>query len=537
MDLSGAKVQELMEFGIPLIEAPVVSVTFTVLALLAGTLWYLYRPYWAVRKVPGPPSLPLLGHLPLLAKYGPDVFAVLAKTYGPVFRFHMGRQPLVIVADPELCREVGIKKFKDISNRSIPSPIAASPLHQKGLFFTRDARWSTMRNTILSVYQPSHLAKLIPTMQSFIEAATENLESQGDMTFSELSLKLATDVIGQAAFGVDFGLSKPKAGNESANRMSHQQNDIEVQDFINQHIYSTTQLKMDLSGSFSIILGLLVPILQEPFRQILKRIPGTMDRKVDQTNQNLTRRLDGIVAKRMKEKSLDSKDFLSLILRARESETTSRNFFTLDYISAVTYEHLLAGSATTSFTLSTIIYLVAGHPEVEKKLLKEIDEFGPRDQMPSAHDLQHNFPYLDQVIKEAMRFYTVSPLVARETSAEVKIGGYILPKGTWVWLALGVLAKDPKNFSEPDKFKPERFDPDCEEQKQRHPYANSPFGIGPRACIGQKFSIQELKLSMIHLYRKYIFRHSSDMEKPLELDYGIVLNFKHGVRVRAIKRT
>ncbi|KAL6985542.1 hypothetical protein U1Q18_018918 [Sarracenia purpurea var. burkii] len=529
------------EIGPLLIRVPVVSFICTIVALL-GVLGYFYGPYWGVRKVPGPPAIPFLGHLPLLANYGPDVFSVLTKRYGPIFRFHMGRQPLVIVADPELCREVGIKKFKDIPNRSIPSPISASPLHQKGLFFTRDERWSIMRNTILSVYQPSHLAKLVPSMQAFIESATQNLHSnkEDDIIFSDLSLKLAIDVIGRAAFGVDFGLSKPPstASEPVLNNSSHQgtNSNDEVHDFINEHIYSTTMLKMDLSGSFSIILGLLVPILQEPFRQILKRIPGTMDWKVDRTNRNLSTRLDGIVTKRMKDKDRGSKDFLSLILMARESEAASGSLFTPDYISAVTYEHLLAGSATTSFTLSSTIYLVAGHPEVEEKLLKEIDEFGPHDQMPTANDLQLKFPYLDQVVKEAMRFFTVSPLVARETSKEVEIGGYRLPKGTWVWLALGVLAKDPKNFPEPDKFKPERFDPNCEEEKQRHPYANIPFGIGPRACIGQKFSLQEIKLSLIHLYRKYVFRHSPSMERPLKLEYGIVLNFKHGVRLRAIKR-
>ncbi|XP_073301544.1 cytochrome P450 711A1-like [Primulina huaijiensis] len=523
-----------------IIKTPILSSSssvFTVLALLAGVLVYFYGPYWGVRKVPGPPAMPLVGHLPLLAKYGPEVFSILAKKYGPVFRFHMGRQPLVIVADPELCREVGIKKFKYISNRSIPSPIASSPLHQKGLFFTKDARWSAMRNTILSVYQPSHLAKLVPTMQEIIESATQNLESKQDFTFSELSIKLATDVIGQAAFGVDFGLSKQKITHDSVEKKDDDDVELDqVQKFINQHIYSTTQLKMDLSGSFSIILGLLIPILQEPFRQILKRIPGTMDWKVDQTNQNLSHQLDQIVERKMKDKERGSKDFLSLILNARETEANSKKIFTPDYISAATYEHLLAGSATTSFTLSTIIYLVAGHPNVEKKLIDEIDAFAPHDQTPSSHDLQHKFPYIDQVIKEAMRFYTVSPLVARETSAEVNIGGYVLPKGTWVWLALGVLAKDPRNFPEPDKFIPERFDPNCQEEKKRHPYANIPFGIGPRACIGQKFSLQEIKLSMIHLYRKYVFRHSSEMENPLELEYGIVLNFKNGVKVQAISR-
>lgn len=505
------------------------SSIFTILALIVGILGYFYGPLWSVRKVPGPPAIPLVGHLPLLAQYGPDLFAVLAKKYGPIFRFHMGRQPLVIVADPELCREVGIKKFKDIPNRSIPSPILSSPLHRKGLFWIRDSRWSTMRNTILSVYQPSHLAKLVPMMQSFIETALEDLPNEDhDINFNELSLKMATDVIGEAAFGFDFGLSKPN---------QHQHDDKQIDSFIRQHIYSTTMLKMDLSGSFSIILGLLLPILQEPFRQILKRIPFTMDWKIEQTNGNLSSQLDKIVIKKMQNKERGSQDFLSLILNAMESETVSKNVFTPDYISSITYEHLLAGSATTSFTLSSAVYLVSGHPEVEKKLLQEIDAFGPRDQIPTSHDLQSKFQYLDQVVKEAMRFYVVSPLVARETSAQVEIGGYVLPKGTWVWLAIGVLAKDPKNFPEPEKFKPERFNPNCDEEKQRHPYANIPFGIGPRACIGQKFSLQEIKLALIHLYQRYVFQHSPNMENPLEFDFGIVLNFKYGVKVRAIKRT
>jgi cytochrome P450 len=33
-----------------------------------------------------------------------------------------------------------------------------------------------------------------------------------------------------------------------------------------------------------------------------------------------------------------------------------------------------------------------------------------------------------QVLKESMRFFMVSPLVARETSEQVDIAGYVLPK-------------------------------------------------------------------------------------------------------------
>jgi hypothetical protein len=53
-----------------------------------------------------------------------------------------------------------------------------------------------------------------------------------------------------------------------------------------------------------------------------------------------------------------------------------RELLTPDHVSALTYEHLLAGSATTSFTLASTTYLIAGHPEVEAKLLEEVDRFG-----------------------------------------------------------------------------------------------------------------------------------------------------------------
>lgn len=79
--------------------------------------------------------------------------------------------------------------------------------------------------------------------------------------------------------------------------------------------------------------------------------------------------------------------------------------------------------------------------------------------------------------------------------------------------------------------------PVIDEYKKRHPYAFIPFGIGPRICIGQKFSIQEIKLTLIHLYRQYVFRHSPSMESPLEFQFGIVVrHFKHGVKLQAIKR-
>ncbi|XP_037411391.1 cytochrome P450 711A1-like [Triticum dicoccoides] len=516
---------------------PFLAISVTVATLAAGVFAiYFYAPSWRVRRVPGPMAYPLIGHLPLLAKHGPAVFTVLRERFGPIYRFHMGRQPLVMIADPELCREVGIQKFKSIPNRSVPSPIRSSPIHNKGLFFTRDSRWQSMRNVIISIYQPSHVASLIPSFQPYIERTGRLLRHGEEITFSDLSLKLFSDTIGQVAFGVDFGLTKGTTSPPPKHHVDCAETVDMTTDFIEKHFYATTSLKMDLSGSVSIILGMLVPLLQEPVRQLLLRMPGSKDRRMEETNLAMSGLLDNIVAERAAQADRGEKNFLSVMLNASESTDAMRKLLTQDYVSALTYEHLLAGSVTMSFTLSSLVYLVAMYPEVEEKLLKEIDAFGPKDVVPNVEDIQTKFPYMEQVLKETMRFYTVSPLIAREASEDVQIGGYVLPKGTWVWLAPGVLAKDPKQFPDPDVFRPERFNPESEECKRRHPYAFIPFGIGPRACIGQKFAFQQLKLVILHLYRHHVFRHSPNMEFPLQFQYSILVNFKHGVKLQVIER-
>ena len=85
------------------------------------------------------------------------------------------------------------------------------------------------------------------------------------------------------------------------------------------------------------------------------------------------------------------------MLNASESTDAMRKLLTQDYVSALTYEHFLAGSVTMSFTLSSLVYLVAMYPEVEEKLLKEIDAFGPKDVVPNVEDIQTKFPYMEQV--------------------------------------------------------------------------------------------------------------------------------------------
>lgn len=175
------------------------------------------------------------------------------------------------------------------------------------------------------------------------------------------------------------------------------------------------------------------------------------------------------------------------------------------------------------------MHCIGLHPEVQEKLHAEMDcIFGDDSERPvTAEDLRQ-MTYLEMVIKESLRLYPAGPFFARHLAEDVTTNGYLLPKGTVVWLCILSLHLNEEVFPEPMRFDPERFSP--AQARGRHPYAYLPFSGGPRGCLGQKFAMMEEKIILANVVRKFKLRTIGTPDK-LVLTSEIILRPKNPISV------
>ncbi|GAO10119.1 putative cytochrome P450 [Streptomyces lydicamycinicus] len=186
---------------------------------------------------------------------------------------------------------------------------------------------------------------------------------------------------------------------------------------------------------------------------------------------------------------------------------------------------LLAGHETTATSLAFTLHLLARHPEEQTRVRDELDRV-LGDRTPTAADLDR-LPCLTQALKESMRLYPAAPVISRRAVAAAEIGGFRIPAGADVVVAPWVTHRNPELWPDPERFDPRRFDP--EPEAARHRYAWFPFGGGPRACIGQHFSMLESVLALAVLLRAYEL-DAVDEEVPVSA--GITLQATGPARVR-----
>ncbi|MFF1904820.1 cytochrome P450 [Kitasatospora sp. NPDC058218] len=166
---------------------------------------------------------------------------------------------------------------------------------------------------------------------------------------------------------------------------------------------------------------------------------------------------------------------------------------------------LVAGTGTTSATLSWAFHEIARHPAVEQQLLREIDAVAPRTQVLAGHIPR--LPYTRQVLSEVLRRHPVWLLMRRATQP-VAINGTHLPTGTRLYLSPHILHHDPDHFPDPFTFDPDRWHPD--RLTPHHTDTFIPFGAGRRRCAGDDHAWTQLTLMVANVLTRWRLRPADD---------------------------
>jgi cytochrome P450 len=159
----------------------------------------------------------------------------------------------------------------------------------------------------------------------------------------------------------------------------------------------------------------------------------------------------------------------------------------------------LAGHETTALSLSWTLWLLSLNRRVTVPLREELNRVLD-GRAPTMADLPQ-LTYTEQVIKESMRLMPPAWMIQREAIEDVRIGGYVIPKGADVGMSQYAVHRDPRWYPEPERFMPERWTPEFTRQLPK--FAYFPFGGGPRLCIGQQFAMMESMLMLATIAQRF----------------------------------
>jgi cytochrome P450 len=275
-------------------------------------------------------------------------------------------------------------------------------------------------------------------------------------------------------------------------------------------------------------------VLVEPFgsqatvKWILdNRFPTPMNRRFNKVAAQLDEVVYRIIGQRRTASNQDQGDLLSMLLQVQDEDGSQ---MTDKQLRDEVITLFLAGQETTALTLTWAWYLLAQHPEDEKRLWQELaDVLGERT--PEAADVPQ-LRFTEMIAKESMRLYPPAYVVGREAVGDCEIGGFYVPARTQLFMPTWVVHRDPRFFDEPDKFKPERWTPEFINDLPK--YAYFPFGGGPRVCIGNSFAMMEIVLLLATIAQK--FRLELVTKRPVELQPAMSLRPRNGIRMKIERR-
>lgn len=420
----------------------------------------------------------------------PGLFiAEKSKTYGESFYLRIPLRTVICTTDPDV-----IKHVLQTNQKNYRKSFAYKQLRLAlgmGLVTSEGDFWRKQRRMIQPTFYKTQLEDLFKGMFEETENYVADLEAKrgGEIDISEEMMLLTSNVVLRTLFS--------------------SRNDLDPKEVYRQMTGAQEYMVHRINHPFSI-----------PFNYINGRHRQFLKDK-NAFNSKIYELIDS-----RKVEDNPPNDLLTMLISAKDAETGEGMSHEQLRDEAVTI--FAAGHETSANALAWTFYLLSQHPDVVKKMRKELEKvLGGRT--PKFEDLR-GLQYTKQVIEEGMRLYPPAHAVGREAIEDDVINGEKVKKDTIVLVSIFALHRSAKYYENPEDFDPERFRPEVVKARPKNAYL--PFGAGPRMCIGNHFAMMEMQLILASIIQKFDFDLVPNQN--VEMSALITLKPKKNIRLRLI---
>jgi cytochrome P450 len=445
----------------------------------------------ATLKAPGPRGLPFLGSLFPALRDPLAFFSKSRASFGDVVRFKFGPYAYYLVSDPEVVRHVLVENAEAYTKSR--NYVGLRMVLGDGLLLSEGDHWRRQRK----LAQPAfHKGKLEGFAHQMARATRDHLdrwgrdESREPFDIHREMMRLTFRIVGLTLFSSDVEGDAREVG-------------------------EAMDVAMYWANDYAESLVRIPPGVPTPANLRFKRAMKTLDAIVYRLIEE--RRAKG-------ERDGFGDDLLGMLMAATDENTGAR--MSNEQLRDEVITMVLAGHETTANLLSWTFHLLSKHPDVERRIREEATRvLQGRD--PVLDDVK-NLEHTRLVLEEALRLYPPAWMFERQATSADVLGGYRIEPGAIIGICSYVIHRHPRYWENPERFDPDRFQPERAASRPR--YAYLPFGGGARICIGNHFAMMEAQIILAMIVRDYRLELAPGHD--VVLDPLITLRPKHGIRVR-----
>lgn len=405
--------------------------------------------------VRGPRRLPLVGHLPWIARDPVNFFAQISRRYGDVVPLRIGVTRALYVNRPDLIA----KLVRDRNcHRSDESRSGIRSFVGEGLLAIEGSTHLRHRRLMAPAFHRERFREYGALMCAEAQAEVSRWRSGETRDMRADMMRLTFAIVSKALFSAD---TRDEARSVGAAM---------------EEILPWLFLGATLAGVFP-----WLPIFYPPrARASIKR---------------LKRLVREIIARRRREGG-ERGDLLSMLLATRDEDGSALSD---EDICDEALTLLIAGHDTTANTLLWACHLLTQNPAIQEAVAAEVrGVLGDRRLTP---ELLPKLPLVQQVIDETLRLYPVVWVGDRVPQRDIQLGPYDIQAGTRVMFSMYTTQRDARFFHDPLRFDPSRFTP--ERAKTIPEGAYLPFGAGVHMCIGTSFALMETRTILATILQRF----------------------------------